>query len=138
MTPVTHADVIARVDALMPQVRADLERLVDIPSINFPGYQQSEVIRGAQACADLLREAGAQPVLVPSPSGVPTVVADVPGPPESPRVLLYSHYDVQPAGDESLWESAPFVAEERDGRLYGRGAADDKSGVVSHLAVLGN
>lgn len=136
MTPTTHADVVARVDALMPQVRSDLERLVAIPSINFPGYEQSEVIRCAQACADLLREAGAQPVLVPSSSGVPTVMADVPGPPGSPRVLLYSHYDVQPAGDESLWESGPFVADERDGRLYGRGAADDKSGVVSHLAVL--
>ena len=71
MTPTTHADVVARVDALMPQVRSDLERLVAIPSINFPGYEQSEVIRCAQACADLLREAGAQPVLVPSSSGVP-------------------------------------------------------------------
>ena len=120
----------------MPQVRADLEQLVAIPSINFPGYDQSDVERCAHACAQLLTDAGATPQLIPSTSGVPTVRADVPGPAGSPTVLLYSHYDVQPAGDASKWDSAPFVAEERDGRLYGRGAADDKSGVVTHIAVL--
>lgn len=126
----------ARVDELMPQVRLDLEHLVAIPSINFPGYDLADVERCAQACAQLLEQAGASPELIPSSSGVPTVRADIAGPPGSPTVLLYSHYDVQPAGDESKWDSSPFVAEERDGRLYGRGAADDKSGVVSHIAVL--
>ncbi len=120
----------------MPQVRSDLERLVAIPSINFPGYDQSDVQRCAHACAELLAEAGAAPELIPSSSGVQTVRADIPGPPGSPTVLLYSHYDVQPAGDDSKWDSQPFEAEERDGRLYGRGAADDKSGVVTHIAVL--
>jgi acetylornithine deacetylase/succinyl-diaminopimelate desuccinylase-like protein len=126
----------ARVDELMPQVRADLEQLVTIPSINFPGYDQSDVQRCAEACAELLAAVGATPELIPSSSGVPTVRADIPGPPGSPTVLLYSHYDVQPAGDASKWHSEPFVAQERDGRLYGRGAADDKSGVVTHIAVL--
>lgn len=120
----------------MPQVRADLEHLVSIPSINFPGYEQADVRRCAEACAQMLRALGAEPELIPSSSGVETVRADFPGPPGSPTVLLYSHYDVQPAGDLAKWDSAPFDAQERDGRLWGRGAADDKSGVVSHLAVL--
>jgi acetylornithine deacetylase/succinyl-diaminopimelate desuccinylase-like protein len=136
-TPLAEAESLAqRIDELMPQVRADLEELVAIPSINFPGYDQSDVVRCAQACAQLLRQEGAQPELIASSSGVPTVRVDIPGPPGSPTVLLYSHYDVQPAGDDSKWDSEPFTAEERDGRLYGRGAADDKSGVVTHLAVL--
>lgn len=126
-----------RVRALMPQVRADLERLTRIPSVNFPGFDLQPVHEAAEAVAELLREAGATDVqMIPSSSGVQTVRADVPGPPGSPLVLLYSHYDVQPGGDEEKWESAPFEPHERDGRLYGRGAADDKSGVVSHIAVL--
>jgi len=136
MTALDAQSLAARVDELMPQVRADLEKLVAIPSINFPGYDQSDVERCAHACAQLLTDAGATPQLIPSSSGVPTVRADVPGPAGSPTVLLYSHYDVQPAGDEAKWDSQPFVAEEREGRLYGRGAADDKSGVVTHIAVL--
>ena len=136
-TPIDQAEALRdKIADLMPQVRADLEALVAIPSINFPGYEMSEVLRCAEAVAELLRKAGAQPQLIPSSSGVPTVRADVAGPKGAPTVLLYSHYDVQPAGDESKWHSPAFQALERDGRLYGRGAADDKSGVVSHIAVL--
>ena len=137
ITPIDQAEALRdKIADLMPQVRADLEALVAIPSINFPGYEMSEVVRCAEAVAELLRKAGAQPQLIPSSSGVPTVRADVPGPEGAPTGLLYSHYDVQPAGDESRWHSPAFEAVERDGRLYGRGAADDKSGVVSHIAVL--
>lgn len=126
----------ARIADLMPEIRADLEALVRIPSINFPGYDTAEVVRGAEAVAELLRAAGVEPELIPSSSGVPTVRADIAGPPGSPTVLLYSHYDVQPAGDESKWDSPAFEPEERDGRVYGRGAADDKSGVITHIAVV--
>jgi acetylornithine deacetylase/succinyl-diaminopimelate desuccinylase-like protein len=126
----------SRVEALMPQVRADLERLVRIPSVNFPGFDLAPVHDAAQAVAALLRDAGATDIeLIPSSSGVQTVKAEVAGPPGAPLVLLYSHYDVQPA-DPSKWDTPPFEPEERDGRLHGRGAADDKSGVVSHIAVL--
>jgi acetylornithine deacetylase/succinyl-diaminopimelate desuccinylase-like protein len=126
----------SRVEALMPQVRTDLEQLTAIPSVNFPGFDLEPVHQAAAAVAELLRQSGAADVqLIPSSSGVQTVRADVPGPPGSPLVLLYSHYDVQPA-DAGRWDSAPFEPEERNGRLYGRGAADDKSGVVSHIAVL--
>ncbi len=129
-------DLASRISDLMPQVVEDLAALVAVPSVNFPGYDSAPVIACAQACADLLSEAGAEVTLVPGNSGVPTVRAEVPGPPGSPVVLLYSHYDVQPGSAPDKWDSPAFTATERDGRLYGRGAADDKSGVVTHIACV--
>lgn len=125
-----------RIAALMPQVTDDLAGLVRIESVNFPGYDPDPVIACAHACADLLRDAGAQVELIPSSSGVPTVRAEVPGPPGAPVVLLYSHYDVQPGSDPSKWDSPAFEPTVVDGRMYGRGAADDKSGVVTHVACV--
>jgi acetylornithine deacetylase/succinyl-diaminopimelate desuccinylase-like protein len=69
------------------------------------------------------------------PGDPPALLARWPGPPGAPEVLLYAHYDVQPAPREG-WTSDPWSPAERDGRLYGRGAADDKSGVVAHVAAL--
>lgn len=138
--PLSESEITAlteRMAEMMPRVRADLEELVRIPSVNFPGYDTAPVIRCAEAVAVMLREAGATGVqLRPSSSGVPTILAEVPGPPGAPTVLLYSHYDVQPGGEESRWQSPPFEPTLRDGRLFGRGAADDKSGVVTHIACV--
>ncbi len=137
MTNLSPADLRERVAALMPQVTADLTELVRIPSVNFPGYDPDPVVACAQRCAELLREAGATDVeLIPGATGVPTVRAEVPGPPGSPVVLLYSHYDVQPGGDPGKWNSPAFEPTMRDDRMYGRGAADDKSGVVTHVACV--
>jgi acetylornithine deacetylase/succinyl-diaminopimelate desuccinylase-like protein len=130
-------DHAAAVAGLMPQIRADLERLVRIPSVAFEGYPNEPVAAAAEATLEILRDAGlANAELLDVPGGPQAVYGELAGPPGAPTVLLYAHYDVQPAGDESAWDSSPFEPTERDGRLFGRGTADDKCGVALHAGVL--
>jgi cysteinylglycine-S-conjugate dipeptidase len=127
-----------RVPGLMPETRSDLERLVRIPSIAFEGFPPDPVLEGAEATRELLAAAGFADARVQQVGDghPPAVIGSIPAPEGAPTVLLYAHFDVQPAGDEAAWSSPPFDPVERDGRLYGRGAADDKSGVVAHAAAI--
>ncbi len=132
------AAVAAGAEALMPEVLDRLRELVRIPSIAFPGFDPDPVARMGEAVVALFADAGADGVrLLDVPGGYPCVYGDLGGPEGSPTVLLYAHYDVQPAPESQGWTSSPFEATEKaDGRIYGRGAADDKSGLVIHYGTL--
>lgn len=126
-----------RMAALMPGILADLEALVRIPGIAFDGYDFEPLERSAQAVAGLFRGAGLSNARVERiDGGHPAVIGHRAAPAGAPTVLFYAHHDVQPVGDPSLWDTPPFEPTERHGRLYGRGAADDKAGVMAHVAAL--
>jgi acetylornithine deacetylase/succinyl-diaminopimelate desuccinylase-like protein len=118
-------------------MQSDLERLVRHRSISAPGNPREELDKCADTVVQILREAGCDGARIePVQGGAPAVLVDIPAPEGAPTVLFYAHYDVQPTGDPAKWTSDPFEPVLRDGRLYGRGAADDKSGVVMHAATM--
>src|SRR6266536_2722581 len=126
-----------RIAADMPRVTEELARLVRIPSIGHAGHDPAQVRASAEATRDVLSEAGLTNArLLEIEGGHPAVFGEVTGPEGAPTLLLYAHHDVQPEGPPEAWTSPPFEPEVRDGRMYGRGAADDKSGVVIHAAAL--
>lgn len=130
------AGLPARVTALQPQARDDLAALVRIASVSADPARAAQVQASAAWVAQQARDLGAATVeVVGAAGGLPAVLASWPAPPGAPTVLLYAHHDVQPA-DPAGWSSDPFEPVERDGRLYGRGAADDKAGVLAHLTAL--
>jgi len=128
----------------VPAALADLGRLVRIPGIAWPAFDQDQLVRGAEAVADLARGTGVfddvriHRAAVPGTDelGQPGVLATRAARGGRPTVMLYAHHDVQPPGDDALWETPPFEPTVRDGRLYGRGAADDKAGIMTHIAAL--
>ena len=132
-----NAALASAVRQVMPSVRADLDRLVRIPSVSADPAAAGHVQASAHEVADLLRGAGLPEVDVLSvDGGQPAVVGRRPGSPGAPTVLLYAHHDVQPPGDRAGWDTDPFEPAVRAGRLYGRGTADDKAGIAVHLAAL--
>ncbi|MET0840325.1 MAG: M20/M25/M40 family metallo-hydrolase, partial [Marmoricola sp.] len=129
----------SRVTAELPRIRQDLEDLVRIESVSADPARAAEVQRSAEAVAELFRAERFEDVKIVSAredGGAPAVLARKPAPVGRPTVLLYAHHDVQPENDHAEWDSPPFEPTERDGRLFGRGAADDKAGIVAHLAAV--
>ncbi|MET8885317.1 dipeptidase [Streptomyces rubiginosohelvolus] len=126
------------VASLMPRAREELAELVAFQSVADPAvFPRSECEGAANWVADALRAEGFTDVaLLDTPDGTQSVYGYLPGPAGAPTVLLYAHYDVQPPLDESAWISPPFELTERDGRWYGRGAADCKGGFIMHLLAL--
>ncbi len=127
------------IQQLMPDLQADLARLVRIPSVSSPGYPEPRqpLLDAYEAIVELLREAGVENAgALELPDTAPVITGDIPAPDGAPTVLLYSHYDVVAAGDEALWSSPPFEPSERDGAMFGRGSADSKANVITHVGAL--
>ncbi|GGI81853.1 dipeptidase [Pseudarthrobacter scleromae] len=135
------ADLRAAIDRSFALTVERLKELVAIPGIAWPSFDRGPLEHSAEAVAELLRGAGLDNVQIlacDKPDGTPggpAVVARRPAADGKPTILLYAHHDVQPTGDPALWETEPFTAVEKDGRLYGRGAADDKAGIMAHVAA---
>ncbi|MCB1247471.1 MAG: M20/M25/M40 family metallo-hydrolase, partial [Acidimicrobiia bacterium] len=130
-------DISTAVTADFSRTRTELESMIKIPSVSAPGYDDGEVRRSADFVAGLLTDAGCDEVRLLEIDGAhPAVYAVKHGPTDAPTVLLYAHHDVQPPGPDRLWDVPPFDTVEIDGRLYGRGSADDKCGIAMHLSTL--
>ncbi|WP_353809878.1 dipeptidase [Agromyces sp. SYSU T00194] len=133
------------VDAGFPTTVAELSRLVRIPSVAWDGFDPAHVAESAEAVAELLRGTGVFDTVDiarapvgddPAVLGQPAVLARRAARNGRPTVLLYAHHDVQPPGEDADWDSPPFEPTARGDRLYGRGAADDKAGVMAHVAAV--
>ncbi|NUU08277.1 dipeptidase [Leifsonia sp. C5G2] len=137
-------EVRAAVEAGLPSAIADLSQLVRIPSVSWSAFDPANVRRSAEAVAGLLGDTGMfesvevkqAPIGDGDTLGQPAVLATRAARNGRPTVLLYAHHDVQPEGDEANWDTPPFEPTVRGDRLYGRGAADDKAGVMSHVATV--
>ncbi|MFI1755277.1 dipeptidase [Streptomyces sp. NPDC020571] len=130
--------VAETVASLMPRAKEELAALVAFKSVaDFDQFPRGESVGAANWIAAALRAEGFQDVeLLDTPDGTQSVYGHLPGPEGAKTVLLYAHYDVQPPLDEAGWATPPFELTERDGRWYGRGAADCKGGVLMHLLAL--
>jgi acetylornithine deacetylase/succinyl-diaminopimelate desuccinylase-like protein len=115
----------------------DLADLVAIPSISTDGAHQPEVERSAELTCEQMRKAGLQNVaILRCGDSNPYAYGEWLGAPGKPTVFLYAHHDVQPVNFEGDWLSGPWTLTPRDGRLYGRGAADDKGAITTQLGAI--
>jgi len=122
---------------LMPELKADLARLIKLESVAFPGFPPEPVLKTHDVVVEMLRRAGVSKIdKLQLPDIPPVIIADVPGPKGSPTVLLYSHYDVVPMGEEAAWNTPCFEATEKDGAIYGRGTADAKGNLIALLGAV--
>ena len=125
--------------SVFDDVKTQLANLVAIPSVSSTSREQVE--KSARQVAELFGSLGMETQIKTAPTGsgeegMPAVIARKIVSPEAKTVLLYAHHDVQPAGPLERWNTDPFVATEKDGRLYGRGTSDDGAGVMVHYGAL--
>lgn len=136
------AKVRDQIDLDFSQRVETLGNLVRIPGIAWEAFDEADLARSAEAVAELFRNSGVfetvqiKHSVVDGKPGAPAVLASRPAKNGRPHVLLYAHHDVQPPGDDSQWQTPAFQPTAKDGRIYGRGAADDKAGVVAHLTAI--
>jgi len=121
---------------LAEQLTADLARLVTIPTIGSSPDHAADLTRSAETIAGMLAEVGCPDVRVVEGPYAPAVIGRWPAPPGKPTICFYAHHDVQALGDRAVWEYDPLAVTPVGRRLYGRGTADDKGGIVVHLATM--
>lgn len=119
----------------------DLKKLIRIPSVSFPDFDRKLLDVSAEAVAELLTRRGLKNVeILKIPNTFPYVYGEYIQDPKLPTLLLYAHHDVQPPGREDVWQTPPFEPTEKEGpgglRLYARGSADDKAGIIVHTAAI--
>jgi len=144
--PISDIDIEAVkkfTEEVFPEALEKLSGLVSIPGIAWEAFDSSQLEKSAKAVAGLLRDTDVfesveilRSVTPDGSMGAPAVVATRAARNSKPTILLYAHHDVQPPGEATLWESEPFKTQIRNGRMYGRGAADDKAGVISHVYAV--
>lgn len=129
-------DIEKSVHENLPNYLETLKELVRIPSISFDNFDQKFVTDSANAVKKLFESAGFKNIqfLLPK-SGRPTVYAESLTNKDKPTILLYAHHDVQPPMRVNLWDTPPFDPTLKGDRLFGRGTADDKAGIIMHLAA---
>jgi len=121
---------------LREQQLDELRQWLSIPSISALSAHKADMNKAAEWLADALTRAGLENVEVHQTDGHPIVYADHLHAPGKPTVLVYGHYDVQPVDPLHLWTTPPFEPDIRDGKLYARGATDDKGQVFLHIKAI--
>ena len=130
-------DVREYVEAHAAEFSAALREWLAIPSVSADPARHGDVRRSAQWLVDYLKATGFPVAEVWETKGLPAVYAHWPSPlNNAPSVLIYGHHDVQPADLADGWDYEPFEPAEADGRIYGRGASDDKGQVLFHVLGL--
>ena len=143
ITPDQLAKASQAVDKVFPSMLETLQDLVRIPGIAWEAFDATQLDKSAEAVKQLFESTGVfdqveilRAEYGDSLVGAPAIVATRQAKNSKPTILLYAHHDVQPPGETTLWESNPFEPEIRNGRMYGRGAADDKAGIIAHYSSV--